>query len=58
MLSGLQLIVDSVAARVAGPALIEDRRRRVVVYSEQTEPMDDVRRLSILRRLTRAPGHR
>ena len=50
--SELQRIVDSVAVRVGRPALIEDRRQRVVVYSEQTEPMDEVRRLSILRRQT------
>jgi hypothetical protein len=52
MVSELQRIVDSVASRVGRPALIEDRRQRVVVYSEQTEPMDEVRRRSILRRQT------
>ncbi|MDG4830777.1 helix-turn-helix domain-containing protein [Solwaraspora sp. WMMD1047] len=48
----LQRIVDTVAARVGRPALIEDRRQRVVVYSEHTGLMDDVRRTSILRRQT------
>ncbi|WP_422770031.1 PucR family transcriptional regulator [Plantactinospora sp. WMMC1484] len=48
----LQRIVDAVAARVGRPALIEDRRQRVVVYSEHTGVMDDVRRTSILRRHT------
>ncbi|BCB77760.1 helix-turn-helix domain-containing protein [Phytohabitans flavus] len=48
----LQGIVDAMAARVGRPALIEDRRHRVVVYSEQTGTMDDVRRSSILRRHT------
>ncbi|MEV4754338.1 helix-turn-helix domain-containing protein [Micromonospora sp. NPDC049559] len=48
----LQRIVDTVAARVGRPALIEDRRQRVVVYSEHTGVMDDVRRTSILRRHT------
>ena len=48
----LQRIVDAVAARVGRPALIEDRRQRVVVYSEHDGPMDDVRRTSILRRQT------
>ncbi|GIG88477.1 PucR family transcriptional regulator [Plantactinospora endophytica] len=48
----LQRIVDAVAARVGRPALIEDRRQRVVVYSEHTGLMDDVRRTSILRRHT------
>jgi hypothetical protein len=52
MVSELQRIVDSVASRAGRPALIEDRRQRVVVYSEQTEPMDEVRRASILRRQT------
>ncbi|MEU5940550.1 helix-turn-helix domain-containing protein [Micromonospora sp. NPDC047548] len=48
----LQRIVDTVAARVNRPALIEDRRQRVVVYSEHTGLLDDVRRTSILRRHT------
>ncbi|MBQ1013915.1 hypothetical protein KBX53_23810, partial [Micromonospora sp. M51] len=48
----LQRIVDAVAARVGRPALIEDRRQRVVAYSEHDGPMDDVRRMSILRRQT------
>ncbi|PZG06415.1 PucR family transcriptional regulator [Nonomuraea aridisoli] len=52
MLSELQTIVDSLASRVGRPALIEDHRQRVVAYSEQLEPMDEVRRMSILRRQT------
>ncbi|WP_173163506.1 PucR family transcriptional regulator [Phytohabitans suffuscus] len=48
----LQGIVDTMAARVGRPALIEDGRHRVVVYSEHTGTMDDVRRSSILRRHT------
>ncbi|GAA5198778.1 hypothetical protein GCM10023322_72950 [Rugosimonospora acidiphila] len=52
MVSELQRIVDSAASRAGRPALIEDRRQRVVVYSEQIEPMDEVRKLSILRRQT------
>lgn len=48
----LQRIVDAVAARAGRPALIEDRRQRVVVYSEHDGQMDDVRRSSILRRHT------
>ncbi|TDB94873.1 PucR family transcriptional regulator [Micromonospora fluostatini] len=48
----LQRIVDAVAARVGRPALIEDRRQRVVVYSDHDGPMDEVRRMSILRRQT------
>ncbi|NHC14749.1 PucR family transcriptional regulator [Motilibacter deserti] len=52
MSAQLQRIVDGLAARVRRPVLIEDRRQRVIVYSEQAEPMDAVRRLSILRRQT------
>ncbi|MCM0675534.1 helix-turn-helix domain-containing protein [Micromonospora phytophila] len=48
----LQRIVDAVAAHAGRPALIEDRRQRVVVYSEQTGVVDEVRRASILRRQT------
>jgi hypothetical protein len=48
----LQRIVDAVAARAGRPALIEDRRQRLVVYSEHNGQMDDVRRDSILRRQT------
>ncbi|PZG24144.1 CdaR family transcriptional regulator [Micromonospora craterilacus] len=48
----LQRIVDAVAAHAGRPALIEDRRQRVVVYSEQTGTVDEVRRASILRRQT------
>ncbi|SCL45165.1 DNA-binding transcriptional regulator, PucR family [Micromonospora citrea] len=48
----LQRIVDALAVHVGRPALIEDRRQRVVVYSEHTGLMDDVRRASILRRQT------
>jgi len=48
----LQLLVDRIADRVGRPALIEDRRQRVVCYSAQAEPLDEVRRSSILRRST------
>jgi hypothetical protein len=48
----LQLLVDRIADRVGRPALIEDRRQRVVCYSAQVEPLDEVRRSSILRRST------
>ncbi|SIM83295.1 PucR family transcriptional regulator [Micromonospora cremea] len=46
----LQRLVDALAAYAGRPALIEDRRQRVVVYSEHTGLMDDVRKASILRR--------
>jgi hypothetical protein len=52
MSADLQRIVDGLAARIGRPALIEDRRQRVVVYSEHGGPMDEVRRRSILRRHT------
>ncbi|HEX5598618.1 MAG TPA: helix-turn-helix domain-containing protein [Micromonosporaceae bacterium] len=48
----LQRLVDAVAAHVRRPALIEDRRQRVVVYSEHTGLIDEVRKASILRRQT------
>jgi PucR C-terminal helix-turn-helix domain/GGDEF-like domain len=48
----LQRIIDAVAAQVGRPALLEDRRHRVVVYSEHTGLMDHVRLASILRRDT------
>ncbi|MFL6144627.1 MAG: PucR family transcriptional regulator [Labedaea sp.] len=48
----LQHAVDELALRLGRPVLLEDQVQRVVAYSEQTEPMDDVRRESILRRHT------
>jgi hypothetical protein len=48
----LQRIIDAVAAQVGRPALLEDRRHRVVVYSEHSGLMDPVRLGSILRRGT------
>jgi DNA-binding PucR family transcriptional regulator len=48
----LQRIVDDLAARLGRPLLLEDRSQRVVAYSEQNGPMDDIRRDSILRRRT------
>ena len=50
----LQQLVDRIAERVGRPALVEDRRQRVVCYSAQAEPLDEVRRSSILRRSTTA----
>ncbi|MFL6123427.1 PucR family transcriptional regulator [Actinophytocola sp.] len=48
----LQLAVDDLAARVGRPVLLEDHAQSVLAYSEQTGPLDDVRRDSILRRHT------
>ncbi|MCP2326843.1 hypothetical protein HDA40_005350 [Hamadaea flava] len=50
----LQLLVDRIADRMGRPVLVEDRRQRVVCYSAQAEPLDVVRRDSILRRSTTA----
>jgi hypothetical protein len=52
MSDDLQRDVDELAMRLGRPVLLEDHQQRVVAYSEQTEPMDDVRRDSILRRHT------
>ena len=46
----LQRIVDAVASRVGRAALVEDRHQQVIVYSAQDEPLDPVRRSSILTR--------
>jgi hypothetical protein len=48
----LQLAVDDLALRIGRPVLLEDHAQSVLAYSEQTGPMDDVRRDSILRRHT------
>jgi hypothetical protein len=48
----LQRVVDALAVRLGRSVLLEDHLQRVIAYSEQTEPMDDIRRDSILRRHT------
>jgi hypothetical protein len=48
----LQRIVDAVAGQVGRAALIEDRNHEVIVYSAHAEPLDGVRRASILSRHT------
>lgn len=50
MYTELQHLVDVLAARVARPAIVEDRRQRLVVYSRHSEPFDEVRHASILQR--------
>lgn len=52
MTENLQRLVDDLALRVRRPVLLEDHRQRVIVYSEQTGPVDDIRRDSILHRHT------
>ncbi|PZG50757.1 CdaR family transcriptional regulator, partial [Spongiactinospora gelatinilytica] len=52
MAGDLQSLVDDLASRLRRPLLLEDRLQRVVAYSEQDGPIDDIRRDSILRRHT------
>ena len=44
MSDDLQQAVDELALRLGRSVLLEDHLQRVIAYSEQTEPMDDVRR--------------
>ena len=46
----LQPLVDTLAARLNRPILVEDGNQRVITYSEHDEPGDEVRREAILRR--------
>jgi hypothetical protein len=46
----LQRLVDSLATELSRPAIVEDRRQRLVVYSRHSEPIDPVRHASILQR--------
>jgi hypothetical protein len=48
----LQRLVESLATRLGRSLVLEDRQQRMVVYSQHREPMDEVRRESILRRET------
>ncbi len=53
MVSELQSIVDGLAGRLDAPTVLEDHEERMVVYSAHSQPIDEVRRESILRRATR-----
>lgn len=53
MASELQSIVDDLAERLNAPTVLEDHEERMVVYSSHSQPIDEVRRESILRRATR-----
>ena len=53
MASELQDIVDDLAQRLDAPTVLEDHQERMVVYSSHSQPIDEVRRDSILRRATR-----
>src|SRR5579875_1630933 len=53
MASELQRIVDDLAARLGAPTVLEDHVERMVAHSAHSQPIDEVRRESILRRSTR-----
>jgi hypothetical protein len=48
----LQRLVDALASRCERAIVLEDRRQRMIVYSEHAEPIDQVRSESILSRRT------
>jgi hypothetical protein len=52
VLNELQAIVDDLAHRLEASAVLEDHDQRMVVYSSQSGPIDQVRRDSILQRET------
>jgi PucR C-terminal helix-turn-helix domain/GGDEF-like domain len=52
VLNELQAIVDDLAYRLDAPAVLEDHEQRMVAYSSQSGPIDEVRRDSILQRET------
>jgi PucR C-terminal helix-turn-helix domain/GGDEF-like domain len=54
MYAEIQQLVDSVAAKLSRPAIVEDRRQRLVAYSRHNEPIDAVRHASILQRCVSA----
>jgi hypothetical protein len=52
VLNELQAIVDDVAHHLDASTVLEDHEQRMVVYSSQSGPIDEVRRDSILQRET------
>jgi hypothetical protein len=52
-LNELQALVDDLARCIGAPAVLEDHEQRMVAYSAQDGPIDQVRRDSILMRETR-----
>ncbi|HEY3749270.1 MAG TPA: helix-turn-helix domain-containing protein [Pseudonocardiaceae bacterium] len=48
----LQNFVEDLATRLGAPTVLEDQEARMIAYSTHGEPIDDVRRESILRRET------
>ncbi|MCU1491437.1 MAG: hypothetical protein JWM85_2842, partial [Acidimicrobiaceae bacterium] len=49
----LQLLIDHLAHQLGSSMVLEDREHRTIVHSSQAEPIDAVRRDSILNRATR-----
>ncbi len=52
MISELQQLVEALAAALDRPVVLEDRRQRLIAYSQHDQPMDGVRRETILQRQT------
>jgi GAF domain-containing protein len=52
-LNELQALVEDLARSIGAPAVLEDHEQRMVAYSAQDGPIDEVRRDSILMRETR-----
>jgi sugar diacid utilization regulator len=48
----LQNFVQDLASRLDAPTVLEDRDHQMIAYSTHSEPIDDIRRESILRRET------
>src|SRR6201994_1399387 len=53
MATGRRNIADELASRLDAPTVLEDHEERMVVYSAHSQPIDEVRQESILRRTTR-----
>jgi sugar diacid utilization regulator len=51
-LNELQALVEDLSHRTGAPAVLEDHEQRMVVYSAQDGPIDEIRRDSILKRET------
>lgn len=52
-LNELQALVEDLSRRIGAPAVLEDHEQRMLVYSAQDGPIDEIRRHSILMRETR-----
>ncbi|HEX3592666.1 MAG TPA: helix-turn-helix domain-containing protein [Pseudonocardiaceae bacterium] len=49
----LQNFVEDLAVRLDAPTVLEDAEQRMIAYSTHSEPIDDIRRDSILRKETK-----